>query len=196
MQRANAPSSALPSAPSTALGPRILVIGAPGAGKSKLAKTLSCTLGAPVHHLDDLAWLPGWRRRPPGEFLELQRDIVATERWIVEGWHAPSLALRLKAATGVVILRVPAPTCLWRFYARAWRRWALGDASSLPAPLRAGHRRLQPVAPDPRMLARILAAPRRLRATREIIEREYRGIRVVELSTQTAASLARSEAFP
>jgi len=44
---------------------RVLIIGAPGSGKSTLSTRLAARLGIPVHYLDHHHWLPGWQYLQP-----------------------------------------------------------------------------------------------------------------------------------
>ena len=47
---------------------RILVIGCPGSGKTRLARQLSEKLGLPVVHLDRLWWTGDWENVSREEF--------------------------------------------------------------------------------------------------------------------------------
>lgn len=99
---------------------RVLVIGPCGSGKSTLAFALGKRLDLPVHHLDALLWLPGWHEMERAEYLRHQEEIVAGERWIIDGTHGSSLQLRLPQADTVVYLDFPIPLCLWRIVRRVW----------------------------------------------------------------------------
>jgi hypothetical protein len=83
-------SSARPEpidAPPAAIGRRILIYGPAAAGKSTVARRLGAALDIPVIHLDDLLWLPGWQRRPFGDFVAAALDAVrdAGDAWICDG---------------------------------------------------------------------------------------------------------------
>lgn len=99
---------------------RVLVIGPCGSGKSTLATRLGERLGLPVVHIDAVAWLPEWREMDRPEFHQRQRDIVAQDRWIIDGTHGSSLHLRLPRAETVIYLDYPIPLCLWRIIRRVW----------------------------------------------------------------------------
>ena len=114
---------------------RILVLGSPGAGKTRLSLALQRALGLPLHHLDDLYWTSTWRRAPEDEFVKAQSDILATECWILDGMHLQSLHLRLGRAEAIVFLDVPPPIAVSGFLLRGLRR-ALGERSSLPKRVR------------------------------------------------------------
>jgi len=46
---------------------RIAVIGNGGGGKTTLSGALGEHLGISVHEVDEVLWLPGWRREPLDE---------------------------------------------------------------------------------------------------------------------------------
>jgi adenylate kinase family enzyme len=100
---------------------RILVLGSGGAGKTVLARQLSSALGIPVVHLDALYYDADWRPRPPEEFAATQRQALTAEKVIVDGNYATSLPLRLAAADTVIVLDLPARTCLVGILRRRWR---------------------------------------------------------------------------
>lgn len=64
---------------------RVMIIGDGGAGKSTLALWLGAQTGLPVHHLDQVFWMPDWTRRPEAKKLEMAAGIGAQEQWIIEG---------------------------------------------------------------------------------------------------------------
>ena len=65
---------------------RIAIIGNAGGGKSTLARKLRDSLRLPLHSIDQLQWLPGWRAAPKNEFLEAHMKMIAEPRWIIDGW--------------------------------------------------------------------------------------------------------------
>mgnify|MGYP000084129500 CR=1 FL=1 len=99
---------------------RVLVIGSPGAGKSTLAHALARRTGLPLHHLDRMHWLPGWVERDRAEGLEAVRQVLAQDRWIIDGNYGSSLPLRLTRADTVVWLDYPTHLCLGRALKRWW----------------------------------------------------------------------------
>ena len=86
---------------------RVAVIGNGGAGKSTLARRLGERTGLPVVHLDALYWHPGWVPTPADEWRALQAEVVARDRWIVDGNYGRTLDLRLAAADTVLFLDMP-----------------------------------------------------------------------------------------
>ena len=100
---------------------RVAILGRGGAGKSVLAQQLSLILELPVIELDSIFWQPGLRPTPEQEWAEIQRELVARERWIIDGDLGPydtCLRHRLRAAETVVVLDFP----LWRCVGQAIRR--------------------------------------------------------------------------
>lgn len=107
---------------------RIAVVGCIGAGKSTVARALGQTIGTEVFHLDRYWWQPGRYRvtgpetvatktMEPAEYRRLEQQIVAGERWIVDG-DAANKDLRLARADTVVFLDLPRWLCLWRLFKR------------------------------------------------------------------------------
>ena len=67
-----------------------------------------------VIHLDRLYWHRGWRRTPPGQWVQIQEGALQGDRWIVEGNYAATLHLRVAAADTIVFFDFPTAVCLWR----------------------------------------------------------------------------------
>ena len=104
---------------------RVLVIGSPGSGKSTLATELARRTGLPLIHLDQEHWRPGWVEPSKEEWQRQLQQLVAGERWIIDGNYSGSLEMRLARADTVVDLEFPAWLCVWRLLRRiatSWRR--------------------------------------------------------------------------
>lgn len=98
---------------------RIAVVGSGGAGKTTLANTLGRKLNLPVIHLDEHYWRPGWVPTPREEWRTRQRELVAAEKWIIDGNYSSTLDLRLARADLVVVLAF----ARWRCLLGVVRRW-------------------------------------------------------------------------
>lgn len=97
---------------------RIAIIGCGGAGKSVLARELGVRTGIPVIHLDALYWDAEWRPRPADEWEALQRRLVESDAWIIDGNYGATMNLRLPAADTVIFLDLPTHVCLSRVLLR------------------------------------------------------------------------------
>ncbi|CAN5638040.1 DNA topology modulation protein [soil metagenome] len=104
---------------------RLLIIGSPGSGKSKLAKELALMTGLPLIHLDQIYWRPKWIEPSKAEWRNQLHPLLATPAWIMDGNYGGSLPLRMQFADTVILLDLPASICLWRVTKRlifSWRR--------------------------------------------------------------------------
>lgn len=98
---------------------RLLVVGNCGAGKSTLSRLLAARLGLPLIPLDREFWRPGWRAPATAEWTARLPELVAGERWLIEGQYTESLPLRLARADSVLQLDLPRLTCMSRIIRRA-----------------------------------------------------------------------------
>jgi adenylate kinase family enzyme len=101
---------------------RVVILGRGGAGKSVLAQKLSCRLDIHVIELDSIFWKSGLRPTPEPDWAEIQRKLVARDRWIIDGDLGPydsGLELRLGAADTVIVLNFPLWRCVWRALRRS-----------------------------------------------------------------------------
>ncbi|MGB9224060.1 adenylate kinase [Mycobacterium sp.] len=101
---------------------RVVILGRGGSGKSSLAQRLSHGLDLPVVELDGIFWRPGPLPTPEREWAEIQRDLIAPDRWIIDGdlgRYDTGLELRLRAADTVVVLDFGLWRCVWRALPRS-----------------------------------------------------------------------------
>jgi adenylate kinase family enzyme len=92
-----------------------------GAGKSTLSRRLATKTGLPLIHLDLYRWRPGWVRVPDHELIEIQRTLLAGQRWIVDSNDVDDDLLVAHADT-LVIMMTPWWLCSWRAFRRGLRR--------------------------------------------------------------------------
>jgi adenylate kinase family enzyme len=100
---------------------RIAIIGCGGSGKTVLARGLADHLHLTATSLDTLYYDDGWNPTPMEKFADLQRELVAGDRWVIEGNYASTLPIRLARADTVIFLDLPARTCLRGIAQRRWR---------------------------------------------------------------------------
>lgn len=91
---------------------RIIVIGCPGAGKSTFARKLAEKTGLPLHYLD-MIWHRADRTNISCEaFDERLNEIMADDKWIIDGNYLRPLLIRLAKADTVFFFDLPVETCL------------------------------------------------------------------------------------
>ena len=100
---------------------RVLVLGSGGAGKSTFAARLAERVGLPLIHLDAFYWRPGWVETPKEEWTRRVEQLLAGERWVMDGNYGGTLERRLAAADTVIFLDIPRLTCLARVVRRRLR---------------------------------------------------------------------------
>lgn len=97
---------------------RIMIFGRPGSGKSTFATWLSRSLGLPLHHLDKHFYINNWVERDYQEFLQIQKTIVSTDYWIIDGNNTKSLESRFSQADLVLYFNFPKFICYLRVIKR------------------------------------------------------------------------------
>ena len=85
---------------------RVFVIGAPGSGKTTLARQIGRKLDLPVHNLDEVARVGGGTgpQRSSAERAASVVEIIASGRWVAEGVHLAWTNDLLEAAEVIVWL--------------------------------------------------------------------------------------------
>lgn len=99
---------------------KITIAGPGGAGKTTLARRLGSLLDLPVVHLDRIYYTSGWHGMDGSTWAIRQQEVIAADRWIVEGNYASPLEPRLRAADLVIYLDLPASLCAVRIIERWW----------------------------------------------------------------------------
>ena len=97
---------------------RVLIVGICGAGKSTLARELAVRLDLPLVHLDREFWQAGWTV-PDQEWWEGRvQELLAGERWVMDGSYAATLHHRLPRADTIIHLDFPRSIAMYRILKR------------------------------------------------------------------------------
>ena len=91
---------------------RVSVVGVPGSGKSTVGRLLAQAIGAPFTELDSVFHRPGWTHPDREKFRAEVAQVVAGERWVIDGNYSAVQDLVWARADAVVWLdppRLPAP---------------------------------------------------------------------------------------
>ncbi|MDE1158747.1 MAG: AAA family ATPase [Neorhizobium sp.] len=103
-------------------GDRILVIGCSGGGKSTLSMKIAEHLGLAYISIDrDILWLPGWVQRERGEQRRIIEELIARDRWIMDGTNPSTFDIRVPRSDLVIWVRMPRYICVWGILSR-WVR--------------------------------------------------------------------------
>lgn len=97
---------------------KVAIIGCGGSGKSYLARELGKILDAPVTHLDAAFYDDEWNELPMDKFAEVQRELVAQPKWVIDGNYNSTLQIRLEACDTVVLMDVSTAAALWGVFSR------------------------------------------------------------------------------
>jgi adenylate kinase family enzyme len=100
---------------------RIAIVGISGSGKSTLARKLGEKTGLPVFHMDPLFWRGNWEAVNEAETLVMHKELIAKDKWIIEGWIDVKMASRLEVADLVIYLDYSGALCAWRVVKRWWK---------------------------------------------------------------------------
>jgi len=96
---------------------KIHITGNSGSGKTTFAARLGAALNLPVFGLDKIVWQAGWVKTPQNLRLAKEADLIAQDRWIIEGVSA-----RVRHAADVIIfLDVSRYVCFKRGVLRTLR---------------------------------------------------------------------------
>ena len=91
---------------------RIIVIGCPGSGKSRISWALHNKTGNPLYHLDMLYWNADKTTVEQSVFLERLSAVLQKDEWIIDGNYGSTMELRMAACDTVIFLDYPLEVCL------------------------------------------------------------------------------------
>ena len=100
---------------------KILILGAPGSGKSELAGELGKLLGIKeqdIHNLDRYFWKPGWKKTSLEERQEILSELMAGSKWIIDGNFFNVVDILLENADYAIFLNISKWTTYWRLLAK------------------------------------------------------------------------------
>jgi adenylate kinase family enzyme len=97
---------------------RVVVIGSGGSGKSTFSAELGRKTGLPVIHLDREFWRPDWEETPKDEWANRVTELLAAERWIMDGNFGGTRERRMRSADTIIFLDLPRRVCLYRILKR------------------------------------------------------------------------------
>jgi adenylate kinase family enzyme len=98
---------------------RVVILGIAGGGKSTLARRISAALGLPLHQMDKIGWLPGWKLASNSEVDQKHDEIMASDRWVIDGYGSwRSIERRCDEADTLILIDQPALRHYWWAYKR------------------------------------------------------------------------------
>lgn len=104
---------------------RLLFLGAPGAGKSYVAGQVAQKLGLPLYNLDTLFWKKNWQLSTQEEFRAKVADVLATDRFVIDGNYSSSFRQRAEKADAVVMVEAGLLTRYRRILTRTFNNKGL-----------------------------------------------------------------------
>lgn len=113
---------------------KILVLGAPGAGKSYLSKKLASSLNLPLYHLDQKFWSTKWTPIESDDFRKYCSDIVQEDSFLMDGNYGTTFDIRWPGADLVIFVDTNPWICIYRQICRVIKdRLGSLDRSDRPA---------------------------------------------------------------
>ncbi len=86
---------------------KICIVGPSGAGKSTFSHKLGDMLSLPVYHLDNIFWHKDKTHVDREEFDNRLREILAKDRWIIDGDYSRTYEIRFEQADTIFFLDFP-----------------------------------------------------------------------------------------
>lgn len=91
---------------------KVIVIGCPGSGKSTFSRKLAAKTGLPLYYLDMIWHRPDRTVAGRDELDKRLAEIMAEDRWILDGNYARTLPLRLEQCDTVFFFDIPLEECI------------------------------------------------------------------------------------
>ncbi len=91
---------------------KVIVIGCPGSGKSRLSREMHKIMGLPLYHLDMMFWRADRTTIPKEEFRAELRHAIDKDEWIIDGNYGSTMEMRMAACDTVIFLDFPTDVCL------------------------------------------------------------------------------------
>ncbi len=93
---------------------RIVVIGNGGGGKTTLSRAIAEATELPLHEVDRIQYRAGWEVAPAAEVTSEIEQIIATDRWIIDGFGPwPTFESRCERADTVIFVDFPLWIHFW-----------------------------------------------------------------------------------
>jgi adenylate kinase family enzyme len=111
-----------------------IVTSASGSGGTTVGRELAARLAVPFHELDAHFWRPDWVMPDRDDFRARVSDLVATDRWVIDGSYQSWIGQLVLSNADVVVwldlpLRVWLPRLVARTLRRTWTHEELWDGS-------------------------------------------------------------------
>lgn len=103
-------------------GPRIVVVGTTGSGKTTTALRLTQLLNLPHIELDAIHWLPNWVEVEREAFRQRVTEAISGPAWVVDGNYSKASDLVWARATTLVWLDYDLPVIFWQLFQRTFKR--------------------------------------------------------------------------
>ena len=104
---------------------RVLIIGNMASGKSTFAKKLQNLTGLELMHLDNLFFNMDGTYKPVEEWIEIVKETVQKDKWIIDGNYPHTLAIRANRADTIFIFDPPRISCIINLLKRHFYRSVL-----------------------------------------------------------------------
>lgn len=77
-------------------------------------------MNIPVYHLDALFWKPNWEAVSKEQQINVQKQLVQQDEWLIDGNYGGTVDIRLEAADTVIFLDLPRLLCIRNIFKRVW----------------------------------------------------------------------------